>query len=68
MAVSSSGLGRGPLKAKTRVQISLGPPITKNSPYGEFFCYSGVPERGTRRVRAVSNAFLTSPREGEVEA
>ena len=27
MVPSSSGLGRGPLKAKTRVQISLGPPI-----------------------------------------
>lgn len=29
MVPSSSGLGRGPLKAKTRVQISLGPPIIK---------------------------------------
>ena len=31
MVPSSSGLGRGPLKAKTRVQISLGPPITKKA-------------------------------------
>ena len=27
MVPSSSGLGRGPLKAKTRVRLPLGPPI-----------------------------------------
>lgn len=34
---SSSGLGHGPLKAKTRVQISLGSPIKSTPLRGSFF-------------------------------
>ena len=59
MVPSSSGLGRGPLKAKTRVQISLGPPIimttnNEKSALQAFFIISDVPERETRRVQAIS--------------
>ena len=37
MVPSSSGLGRGPLKAATRVRISLGSPLKKKRRYGAFF-------------------------------
>ncbi len=65
MVPSSSGLGRGPLKAKTRVQISLGPPIimttnnNKKSALQAFFIISDVPERETLRVRAISRQKRT---------
>ena len=36
MVPSSSGLGHGPLKAKTRVQISLESPIIKKPHNGAF--------------------------------
>lgn len=46
MVPSSSGPGRGPLKAKTRVQISLGPPTTKKLTFlGELFLLFKVSPR-----------------------
>ncbi len=33
----SSGPGRGPLKAKTRIRIPLGAPLTPNSPFPASF-------------------------------
>ena len=45
MVPSSSGPGRGPLKAKTRVQISLGPPTTKKLTFlgGLFLLFTVSP-------------------------
>lgn len=62
MVPSSSGLGRGPLKAKTRVQISLGPPIIKELAFlAGFFYYSGVaPPHSTSFLRV---SFSELPRE-----
>ena len=45
MVPSSSGLGRGPLKAKTRVQISLGPPIIKKLAFRRAFLLFSVSPR-----------------------
>lgn len=41
---SSSGLGHGPLKAVTRVRLSLGSPIIKNHPIWVVFYYCVIPE------------------------
>ena len=51
MVPSSSGLGHGPLKAVTRVRLSLGSPIQK-PPLSEGVFVLCNPRRRTSRVRA----------------
>ena len=41
----SSGPGRGPLKAKTRIRIPLGAPLTPNSPSPASFSFPVIAMR-----------------------